>query len=119
MSVLQGAAESAAPVSRLHERQSYDLADFPVPSGREEDWRFTPLRRLRGCTELRISPPGKVAVAVDAAPGVTAELAQRGDPRVGTSFVPSDRVSARALACVRAKRPWSPCRLRLRARSPR
>jgi hypothetical protein len=43
MSVLQGAVESGAPVSRLHERQSYP-ADFPVPTGREEEWRFTPLR---------------------------------------------------------------------------
>ncbi len=98
MSVLQGAAESAAPVSRLHERQSYDVADFPVPSGREEDWRFTPLRRLRGLHGSEDLTPGKVAVAVDAAPGVTAGLAQRGDTRIGTSFVPSDRVSARALA---------------------
>ena len=47
MSELQGAAESGAPVSRLHERQSFELADFPVPTGREEEWRFTPLRRLR------------------------------------------------------------------------
>ena len=98
MSVLQGAAESAAPVSRLHERQSYDLADFPVPTGREEEWRFTPLRRLRGLPGSEDLTPGKVTVTVDAASGVTAELAQRGDPRVGTSFVPSDRVSARALA---------------------
>jgi hypothetical protein len=45
MSVLQGAAESGGvPVSRLHERQSFDPADFPVPTGREEEWRFTPLR---------------------------------------------------------------------------
>jgi hypothetical protein len=43
---LQGAVESGAPVSRLHERQSYDPADFGVPTGREEEWRFTPLRRL-------------------------------------------------------------------------
>jgi Fe-S cluster assembly protein SufD len=98
MSVLQRAAESAAPVSRLHERQSYDLADFAVPSGREEDWRFTPLRRLRGLHGAEELAPGKVAVVVDAAPGVTAGVAQRGDPRVGASFVPSDRVSARALA---------------------
>jgi hypothetical protein len=48
MSALQGAVESGAPVSRLHERQSFDPADFGVPSGREEEWRFTPLRRLRG-----------------------------------------------------------------------
>jgi hypothetical protein len=49
MSVLQGAAESGGvPVSRLHERQSFDPADFPVPTGREEEWRFTPCARLRG-----------------------------------------------------------------------
>ena len=48
MTGLGGAVESAAPVSRLHLHQSYDLSDFPVPSGREEEWRFTPLRRLRG-----------------------------------------------------------------------
>ncbi len=42
---LQGAIESA-PVSRLHEHRSYDPADFGVPNGREEEWRFTPLRRL-------------------------------------------------------------------------
>ncbi len=39
---LQGAIETA-PVTRLHERHSYDPADFAVPAGREEEWRFTPL----------------------------------------------------------------------------
>ena len=31
MPALQGAVETA-PVSRLHEKQSYDPADFPVPT---------------------------------------------------------------------------------------
>ena len=44
---LQGAIESA-PITRLHEHRSYDPVDFAVPGGREEEWRFTPLRRLRG-----------------------------------------------------------------------
>jgi hypothetical protein len=48
MTALQGAVESAAPVSPLHLHQSFEVADFPVPTGREEEWRFTPLRRLRG-----------------------------------------------------------------------
>ncbi len=61
MSVLQGAAESGVPVSRLHELQSYDLADFPVPTGREEEWRFTPLRRLRGLHGDSALAPGKAA----------------------------------------------------------
>ncbi len=55
MSGLQGAVETA-PVSRLHERQSYDPADFAVPTGREEEWRFTPLRRLRGLALCRSVP---------------------------------------------------------------
>ena len=57
MTALQGAVESDAPVSRLHERRSFELADFPVPTGREEEWRFTPLRRLRGAA-CRCGPAG-------------------------------------------------------------
>ncbi|WP_249423681.1 Fe-S cluster assembly protein SufD [Nocardioides coralli] len=34
--------------SHLNPPASYDLADHPVPTGREETWRFTPLKRLRG-----------------------------------------------------------------------
>jgi Fe-S cluster assembly protein SufD len=98
MSVLQGAVESGAPVSRLHERQSFDLADFPVPTGREEEWRFTPLRRLRGLHTDETLAPGKVAVSADAAPGVAVERTEHGDPRVGTAFIPGDRVSAKAFA---------------------
>jgi Fe-S cluster assembly protein SufD len=94
MSALQGAVESTAPVSRLHEHRS----DYPVPTGREEEWRFTPLRRLRGLHADRAVPAGKVHVGVDAAPGVTAVLAQRADPRHATGFEPADRVSATAFA---------------------
>ncbi len=113
MPALQGAVESTAPVSRLHEHRS----EFPVPTGREEEWRFTPLRRLRGLHGEQPLPPGKVNVEATAAPGViavraprsdlfeadavpvvTAVLAQRGDPRHDIAFEPSDRVSATAFA---------------------
>ena len=100
MASLQGAAEAAAPVSRLHELRSYDPADFGVPSGREEEWRFTPLRRLRGLHADAVLD-GKLEVAVDAAAGVAVELAQRGDARLGTACVPADRVSARAFGAFR------------------
>jgi Fe-S cluster assembly protein SufD len=98
MAALQGAVESTAPVSRLHEHQSFELADFPVPSGREEEWRFTPLRRLRGLHSDSPSTGGKVTVGADAAPLVTAVHAQRSDKRLGAAFVPADRVSAQAFA---------------------
>ena len=98
MAALQGAVESTAPVSRLHEQQSFSLDDFPVPSGREEEWRFTPLRRLRGLHRDSSAPSGKVSVVGDAVPPVSAVLAQRSDRRLGAAFVPADRVSARAFA---------------------
>jgi len=98
MAALQGAVESGAPVSRLHERQSFDPEDFGVPSGREEEWRFTPLRRLRGLHADGELAPGKVSVRTDPAPTVTVEHARHGDPRIGAALVPADRVSARAFA---------------------
>jgi Fe-S cluster assembly protein SufD len=97
MSGLQGAVETA-PVSRLHEKQSYDPADFAVPSGREEEWRFTPLRRLRSLHSDLGPGDGKVGVVADPAPGVTIGNLEHGDSRLGTAYVPGDRVSARAFA---------------------
>ena len=93
---LQGAIETA-PVTRLHERRSQDPADFPVPGGREEEWRFTPLRRLRG---LHDDAPATVAaeVVVDPAAEVKTILAERAVANAGRTFLPSDRISARALA---------------------
>jgi Fe-S cluster assembly protein SufD len=81
----------------LHEHQSFSLDDFPVPTGREEEWRFTPLRRLRGLHNSPVAG-GKVTVGADAAPPVSAVHTQRGDRRLGAAFVPADRVSAQAFA---------------------
>ena len=100
MTNLQEAAESAVPVSRLHEHRSFEVAGFEVPRGREEQWRFTPLRRLRGLHTDTALPPAKVAVECDLAPEVTAEDVVRTDGRVARNWVPADRVSARAFAAV-------------------
>jgi Fe-S cluster assembly protein SufD len=95
---LQGAIESA-PVTRLHERRSYDPADFTVPGGREEEWRFTPLRRLRGLhTDSPPEPTATVDVQVDPAPEVKTFSAERSVANAGRTFIPADRVSARAYA---------------------
>ncbi len=95
---LQGAIESA-PVSRLHERRSYDPADFGVPTGREEEWRFTPLRLLRGLhTDNPPAATATVTVEVDPAPEVKTFSAERTVANAGATFVPADRISARAYA---------------------
>lgn len=97
MTQLQGAVETVGPVATLHAAASFDPADFPVPAGREEEWRFTPLRRLRGL-HADAALDGKVEVAADADPAITVALAQHDDARLGVGYVPSDRVSARAFA---------------------
>ncbi|MFA1537450.1 Fe-S cluster assembly protein SufD [Actinomadura monticuli] len=84
------------PLSTLHEKASYDVADFDVPTGREEEWRFTPLRRLRGLHKGTAEDGGKVLLEVAPAPEVTVETVGREDPRLGRSYVPADRVSAQA-----------------------
>ncbi len=94
---LQGAIETA-PVTRLHERRSYDPAGFPVPTGREEEWRFTPLRRLRGLHTDAPPTPAAVEVRTDPAVEVKTFSAERAVANVASTFIPADRVSARAFA---------------------
>ena len=124
---LSGAVETS-PVVSVHAFASTDPDAFEVPGGREEEWRFTPLRRLRalhkdaalmptstvptGTVPTSTVPTGTVpaggdtgstgtAVTVewDAAPEVTVETADRaGASPAASAFVPENRVSARAYA---------------------
>jgi Fe-S cluster assembly protein SufD len=95
---LQGTVETA-PVTRLHEHRSYDPADFAVPGGREEEWRFTPLGRLRGLhTDEPPAPTATVTVETDPAPEVKTFTAERGGSLPSPTFTPADRVSAQAYA---------------------
>ncbi len=92
-------SHGAVPVpgdSRGERLRSFDLADFAVPTGREEEWRFTPLDRLRHLHEDEGAGTGTVTVEVDAAPEVTVETVDRDDARLGRGGEPSDRVAARA-----------------------
>jgi len=84
--------------SKLHALASHDPADFAVPSGRDEEWRFTPLRKLRGLADGSAAPDGKVVVEVDAAPEISVEQVARGDARLGATYTPFDRVAATAFA---------------------
>ncbi|GAA1508460.1 Fe-S cluster assembly protein SufD [Sphaerisporangium rubeum] len=74
------------------------VEDFPVPTGREENWRFTPLSRLRGLHDGTAPATGDVSVEVSAAPEVTVETVGRDDPRIGEAYVAADRVAAQAYA---------------------
>jgi len=91
-----GADGGERAVSKLHAFASRDVEDFPVPHGREEEWRFTPLNRLRGLHDGTAAATGKVLVEIDAPDGVTVTTAEQDDPRVGRAGIPSDRVAAAA-----------------------
>jgi Fe-S cluster assembly protein SufD len=97
-SAASGAGGGAHGGSKLHDFASYDPADFDVPTGREEEWRFTPLKRLRGLHDGTAVADGKIVVEVDAAPEVRVERVGRDDSRVGATYVPYDRVAAAAYA---------------------
>ncbi|MCS7481542.1 Fe-S cluster assembly protein SufD [Umezawaea endophytica] len=89
-------AGAAIPVSsRADHFASFDVDAFEVPGGREEIWRFTPMKRL---ANLHDGAPatGSASVEVKAAEGVAVETVQRGDARLGVAGTPSDRIAAQA-----------------------
>ncbi|MFJ6622296.1 Fe-S cluster assembly protein SufD [Kitasatospora sp. NPDC091335] len=86
-------------LSAIHRFTSLDLEAFEVPAGREEEWRFTPLHRLRGLHDgkavhrdngLYAGPTGQ------ADSGVAVQVVASGDSRIGGAIAPADRVAAQA-----------------------
>jgi Fe-S cluster assembly protein SufD len=91
------AAEARTPaVNKGEVFTSFDVDAFEVPSAKDEAWRFTPLRRLRGLQDGTAVRDGRATVEIAAAEGVTVETVDRTDARLGTGGVPSDRVAAQA-----------------------
>ena len=85
-------AEKAHP-SRADRPTSFDLTDIAVPRGREEDWRFTPMRRIERLFEPANYDAGDAPVTVEAPAPVTVETVARDDKRLGTVLAPGDRTA--------------------------
>jgi Fe-S cluster assembly protein SufD len=81
--------------SRAEWFTSFEVDAFEVPGGREEIWRFTPMRRLRGL-HSGAAATGSATVSVDAGPEVSVSTVERGDPRLGSAGTPGDRIAAQA-----------------------
>ncbi len=94
--VAEAAETDGKSVSRLHPAGSFDLAHHPVPTGREEAWRFTPIKRLKGLHDGSFLPGGQASVDVQVPPEVDVQLVDRDDSRLGSVYTPNDRVSAQA-----------------------
>nr|WP_035058670.1 Fe-S cluster assembly protein SufD [Cellulomonas bogoriensis] len=86
--------------SRAERRTSFALSDFAVPTGREEEWRFSPVQRLAplfaadGGTLNGVGPRTTVVNP----PEVTVEIVGRDDVRLGRAGEPGDRTAAAAWA---------------------
>lgn len=92
------AAEAAGIVANKGEMfTSFDVNAFEVPSPREEAWRFTPFRRLRGLHDGSAVRTADASVTVEGVTdGVTVETVDRADQRLGAAGAPFDRVAAQA-----------------------
>jgi Fe-S cluster assembly protein SufD len=84
-----------APIQTRSERpRSYDPADFERPSGREVNWKHTPIDRIAGVLTDEAAPHGVIQVTVSA-PGDVEQTALRvGDAPRGEVFTPEDLPSA-------------------------
>ena len=90
----EGAVIPAA--SRAERFTSYDVEAFEVPGGREENWRFTPMKRLRGLHDGSAVATGEITLDAEAADELKIETVGRDDERLGAAGVPSDRIAAQA-----------------------
>ncbi len=87
----------APPKTKSQALRSYDVSDFPALTGLEEDWRFTPLKRLRGLATGTPVATGLVKYEYgQLPPGVTVSTVPHDDARVGSVLTPFDRISALA-----------------------
>ena len=76
---------------------SFDVNAFEVPRSKDEAWKFTPFRKLRGLHDGGAERTAEATVEVSGvADGVTVETVGRDDKRLGQGGVPFDRIAAQA-----------------------
>lgn len=90
--------KTLASANKGEQFASFDVNAFEVPGGRDELWRFTPLKRLRGLHDGSATATGAATIDVSEQAGVTVETVSRGDERLGAAGVPADRVAAQAFS---------------------
>jgi Fe-S cluster assembly protein SufD len=81
--------------ARVERLLSRDPDAFPALTGREEDWRFTPLDRLRGLHDGSAVVDGTLELSVTGP--ATVETIGPDHALVGTALTPADRPAALAL----------------------
>jgi Fe-S cluster assembly protein SufD len=88
--------KTGSPAERFTSRNP---DDFAVPSGREEEWRFSPLRKLRPLFQPFTSADS-FRFETELPAGVTVRAVGRDHELFGAALTPADRISALAAANV-------------------
>jgi len=93
--------DGAVPAQSRAERvASFDPDDFPVPTGREEDWRFTPMDHLGALMTPAPDGPDGGTITITAPDAVELAEVSLDATRTAGAFVPTDRAAAAAFASV-------------------
>lgn len=90
------------PVQTRNERfASAAHDDFPAVTGRELEWKLTPVEKIRDLIDGELDGSAFPAV-VSSAPGVSVEWIGRDDARVGSAGLAEERAAANAWSSVEA-----------------
>src|SRR6478672_6074197 len=79
--------------SRAERLTSHKVDDFALPNGREEEWRFTPVRELANLLSDTSAEAGALAVSVEAPEAVRQGTLRAGEAPLGATLVPADRAA--------------------------
>jgi len=91
-----GAWDQKIPVqSRSGRFRSRDVAEFPAVTGREHEWKNTPVAKLTPLTAGEIVG-GEYPIDYEPVAGITVGWVGRDDDRIGRAGIPEDRASANA-----------------------
>lgn len=85
-----------APVQTRSQRfKSTQLQDYPKVTGREGNWKYTPVADLQSLLNDQLNGE-QLEVEIDEAPGLSIEWVDRNSPVIGRAGIPEERPSANA-----------------------
>lgn len=94
--------EKFVPVQTRSERKtSFDVADFATVTGREAEWKYTPVAELKELFEAELVT-AKPTVEMESVAGITTSYITRSDKRLGSVYAPEDKAAARSYTAAEA-----------------
>lgn len=86
--------------SRAERLTSHEVADFALPNGREEEWRFTPVRELANLLSDAPTDGDALGVTIEGPDAFAQGTLRAGEAPRGATLVPADRAAVVASANV-------------------